>query len=67
MNRHSILAAAVAAAMMTMTVSLFAAEQPAAAPAAKSEPIYGHRMMSDQERNDFNGERSGYGPGPRGQ
>jgi uncharacterized membrane protein len=52
MNRQTMMAAAFAAAMMTMTVSLFAAEQPAAT-AAKSEPIYGYRMMNDQERNDY--------------
>ncbi len=52
MNRQTMMAAAIAAAMTTMTVSLFAAEQPAA-PAAKSEPIYGYRMMNDQERNDY--------------
>jgi hypothetical protein len=52
MNRKTLMAAAIAAAMMTMTVSLFAAEQPAA-PAQKSEPIYGYRMMNDQERNEY--------------
>jgi hypothetical protein len=46
-------AAAAAAAMMTITVSLFAAEQPFASPARKSEPIYGYRMMSDPERNEY--------------
>ena len=51
MKRQTMMAAAIAAAMMTMTVSLFAAEQ--TAPARKSEPIYGYRMMTDQERNDF--------------
>jgi len=45
-GRMTILAAAVAAAMMTMTVSLFAAE-PQARSATKSEPICGYRMMSD--------------------
>ena len=50
MNARTIVAAAVAAAMMAMTVSLFAAEQ---APAPKSEPIYGYRMMNDQERNEY--------------
>jgi hypothetical protein len=49
MNRQTMMAAAIAAAMMTMTVSLFAAEQPA----PKSEPIYGYRMMSDPERNQY--------------
>ena len=52
MKRQTMMAAAIAAAMMTMTVSMFAAEQPAAT-AAKSEPIYGYRMMDDQERNEY--------------
>jgi hypothetical protein len=58
MNARALLAAAVAAAMMTMTVSLFAAETPApvAKPAAKSEPIYGYNMMTDAERNEFRGK-----------
>lgn len=50
MNACTMLSAAVAAAMMTMTVSLFAAEQTAP---PKSEPIYGYRMMTDQERNAY--------------
>jgi hypothetical protein len=41
--------AVMAAAMLMMTATLFAAEQ--ATP--KSEPIYGYRMMSDQERNEY--------------
>jgi hypothetical protein len=50
-NARTAVAAAVAAAMMAMTVSLFAQEsQPAQ---RKSEPIYGYRLMSDQERNDY--------------
>jgi hypothetical protein len=54
MSARTVLAAAVAAAaMMTITVSLFAAEQPSASPARKSEPIYGYRMMSDPERNEY--------------
>jgi hypothetical protein len=53
MNGRTILAAAIAAAMMTMTVSLFAAEQPSAGTARQSEPIYGYRMMDDQERNEY--------------
>lgn len=54
MNTRTLMAAAVAAAsMMTVTVSLFAAEQPSVSAARKSEPIYGYRMMSDQERNDY--------------
>jgi hypothetical protein len=58
MNARTLLAAAVAAAMMTMTVSLFAAETPTPAgkPAAKSEPIYGYGMMTDAERNEFRGK-----------
>lgn len=54
-GRTTILAAAIAAAMMSMTVSLFAAEQPGASATAprKSEPIYGYRMMDDQERNAY--------------
>jgi hypothetical protein len=51
--RTTTMAAAVGAAMMAMTVTLFAAEQPAGAPAARSEPIYGYRMMNDQERNEY--------------
>jgi len=42
-------AAAMAAAMLMMTATLFAAEQST----PKSEPIYGYRMMSDQERNEY--------------
>ena len=53
MNGQTLLAAVIAAAMMTMTVSLFAAEQPSASTARKSEPIYGYRVMNDQERNDY--------------
>ena len=47
------MAAAITAAMMAMAVTLFAAEQPAGAPAGPSEPIYGYRMMNDEARNDF--------------
>ena len=47
------MAAAITAAMMAMAVTLFAAEQPAGAPAGPSEPIYGYRMMNDQERNEY--------------
>jgi hypothetical protein len=42
-------AAAMAAAMLVMTATLFAAEQSA----PKSEPIYGYRMMNEQERNEY--------------
>jgi len=49
MEARIAVAAAVAAAMMTMTVALFAAEQ--AAP--KSEPIYGYRIMSGEERDGY--------------
>ena len=42
-------AAVMAAAMLMMTATLFAAEQST----PKSEPIYGYRMMSDQERNEY--------------
>jgi hypothetical protein len=42
-------AAAMAAAMLMMMATLFAAEQST----PKSEPIYGYRMMSDQERNEY--------------
>lgn len=51
--RMTTMAAAIAAAMIAMTVTLFAAEQPAGAPAGRSEPIYGYRMMNDQERNEY--------------
>lgn len=53
MDARTLIAAAVAAGMMAMTVALFAADQPAAGAAPKSEPIYGYRMMDDQERNDY--------------
>jgi len=53
MTARAVLAAAVCAAMMTMTVSLFAADTPAGKTAPKSEPIYGYRMMSDAERNEY--------------
>jgi len=53
MKTRTMMAAAVAAAMMTMTVTLFAAEQSAGTTARQSEPIYGYRVMNDQERNDF--------------
>jgi hypothetical protein len=53
MNARTLLAAAVAAAMMTMTVNLFAAEPSAPRPAYKSEPIVGYGMMNDGERNDY--------------
>lgn len=53
MNTRTLIAAAVAAAMMSMTISLFAAEQPAAGVAPKSEPIYGYRMMTGQERDQY--------------
>jgi hypothetical protein len=46
---NAVVAAAMAAAMLSMSVSLFAAEQ--AAP--KSEPIYGYRMMDEAERNAY--------------
>jgi hypothetical protein len=51
--RTTIMATAIAAAMMAMTVTLFAAEQPVSPPAGPSEPIYGYRMMNSQERNEF--------------
>ena len=35
------MAAAIAAAMLAMTVTLFAAEQPAGTPARQSAPTYG--------------------------
>jgi hypothetical protein len=53
MDARSLIAAAAAAGMMAITVSLFAADQPAAGAAPKSEPIYGYRMMDDQERNEY--------------
>jgi hypothetical protein len=40
--------AAIAVAMMA-AATLFAADQPA----PRSEPIYGYRMMNDQERNEY--------------
>jgi hypothetical protein len=45
---RSVMTAMIAVAMMA-AASLFAADQPA----PKSEPIYGYRMMSDAERNDY--------------
>jgi hypothetical protein len=51
MNRQTLMAAAIAAAMMAMTVSLFADEQPVSP--RKSEPISGYHMMSETERNDY--------------
>jgi len=62
MDARTIVAAAVAAAMMAMTVSLFAAEQTSGSTAPKSEPIYGYRMMTGQ---DCPGPGAGKGPGPR--
>ena len=53
MNTRTIVAAAIAAAMMATTVSLFAAEGVSESTTRKSEPIYGYRMMNDQERNEF--------------
>ena len=53
MNVRTVVAAAMAAAMMTITVSLFAADQPSPSTVRKSEPIYGYRMMSNDERNDY--------------
>ena len=53
MKIRTMTAAAVAATTMAMTVSLFSAEQPAATQERQSEPIYGYRMMSDQERNEY--------------
>ncbi|HUF81783.1 MAG TPA: hypothetical protein VMN03_11645 [Burkholderiales bacterium] len=53
MNVRETLAALLAVAMMSITVSLYAAEQPPASPVRKSEPIYGYRMMSNDERNDY--------------
>jgi hypothetical protein len=53
MKMRATMAAVVAAAMMAMTVSLFAAERAAGTPTQPSEPIYGYRLMSDQERNDY--------------
>ncbi|MCC7484327.1 MAG: hypothetical protein IT529_05010 [Burkholderiales bacterium] len=49
MTKHSAMAAAIAMAMMSMSVTLIAAEE--ARP--KSEPIYGYRMMDDTERNAY--------------
>jgi hypothetical protein len=58
-------AAAIAATMIALTVTLFAVEPPA----GKSEPIYGYRMMSDEGMGPGSGMGSGkgpgYGPGPR--
>lgn len=53
MDARTLIAAAAAAGMIAMTVSLFAADQPAAGAAPKSEPIYGYRLMDDQERNEY--------------
>ena len=48
MKTRTAMAAAIAVAMMA-AATLFAADQPA----PKSEPIYGYRMMNDQERNEY--------------
>ena len=48
MKTRTAMTAALAVAMMA-AATLFAADQPA----PKSEPIYGYRMMNDQERNEF--------------
>ena len=53
MDARTLIVAAAAAGMMAMTVSLFAADQSTAGTAPKSEPIYGYRMMDDQERNVY--------------
>ena len=53
MNARTLIAAAAAAGMMAVTISLFAADQSPAGAAPKSEPIYGYRMMDDQERNHY--------------
>jgi hypothetical protein len=53
MDARTLIAAAAAAGMMAITVSLFAADQPPAGTAPKSEPIYGYRMMDDKERNEY--------------
>ncbi len=48
MKTRTAMAAAIAVAMMAAATS-FAADQRA----PTSEPIYGYRMMNDQERNDY--------------
>lgn len=48
MKTRTAMTAAIAVAMMA-AATLFAADQPA----PKSEPIYGYRMMNDQERNEY--------------
>ena len=52
MKIRAMMAAAVAAATMAMGVTLFAAEQPPAQ-VRQTEPIYGYRMMNEQERNGY--------------
>jgi hypothetical protein len=64
MNIRTVLAAAVAAAMMAMTGSLFAADQAAGTQARKSEPIYGYHTMTDQERNQYR-EKMRYAQGEK--
>ena len=50
-SRMTLVATIAAALMATAAYPLFA--QTTDQPARKSEPIYGYRMMNDQERNEF--------------
>lgn len=51
--RTKTVAAAVAAAMMAVTLPLFAADSPTTGATPKSEPIYGYRMMTPEERDQY--------------
>jgi hypothetical protein len=51
MDAQSLVAAAMTLAMMTITVSLFAAEPGIEGAAQTSTAIYGHRMTAPQERD----------------
>jgi len=50
MTIRKLMVAAVAAAFMGLVVPAYAAEQ---ATQPKSEPIYGYRLMTNQERNEY--------------
>lgn len=52
LKRH-LLAAAVAGLLTAIAGPVAAAEQTAAKPAAKSEPIYGYQLMTPQERDEY--------------
>ena len=53
MTSLKMIAGTVVAVLMTVSTPLLAAEQASGGTAAKSEPIYGYRMMSGPERNEY--------------